>query len=98
MNKHRPWKQGEDGFSIYVEDARGHVIADVRGPDPILGEGLAGNMARHRARAALMATAPELRAALFWLVAHCRRNQFKLPTAIEELALGALKKSDGEAS
>lgn len=60
MSKHLPWKQGEDGFSIYVEDSRGHVIADVRAPDPIVGEGVEQNMVRHRDRARIFASAPEI--------------------------------------
>lgn len=60
----RTLRQGEDGLSIYVEDDRGYVVADVRMPDPIPGEGVVENMRRHRALASCFAAAPEMLEAL----------------------------------
>lgn len=56
MSKHTPWKQAEDEFSIFVENSRGEIIADVRP--------LEMNMEEHRQRARLFAAAPEMLGAL----------------------------------
>lgn len=62
------WRQGEDQFSIYVEDEQGRIIADVRAPRELLGEPTAELMERHRARARVMAAAPKMLKALKDLV------------------------------
>lgn len=81
MFKSTPWKQGEDGFGVYVEDTRGHVIADVRMPEPEPGEKAEQNMERHRARARVMAVSPELLEALKQAVEDC-------PCSVKERASG----------
>jgi hypothetical protein len=60
----KPWKQGEDEFSIYVEDADGHIVADVREPPAGSEQTIVERMRLHRERAQLIAAAPEMLVAL----------------------------------
>lgn len=52
MSNPTPWKQAEDSFSIFIEDANGRIIADVRPCNM--------SMEDHRARAKVLAAAPEM--------------------------------------
>lgn len=58
------WRLGEDQFSIYVENDRGSIVADVREPTPIPPFTVQSRMDAHRARARLIAAAPDLLEAL----------------------------------
>jgi hypothetical protein len=60
MINHTPWKQAEDGFSIYIQDSQGDIIADVRASGLTLGLCTSQAMDEHRKRAKLMAAAPEM--------------------------------------
>lgn len=60
MSNPDSWKQAEDSFSIYVEDERGEIIADVRNPMEDMRIPLQERMESHRARARLLAAAPDL--------------------------------------
>lgn len=55
----KTWNAAEDEFSIYVEDADGNIVADVREPAAPAGSTVEQRMELHRARARLLAIGPE---------------------------------------
>lgn len=73
------WKQGEDDFSIYIEDSDGNIIADVRPPRPPVPATIDDAMEHHRRRARLIAASPELLAKLAQVVAEVRQLDGTLP-------------------
>jgi hypothetical protein len=82
MSNPIPWKQAEDAFSIFVEDANGKIIADVR-PHAM-------GMEEHRARANLLAAAPEMLEALHSL------DWGVLTAAQIKLVQAAIEKAEGK--
>lgn len=80
------WKQGEDGFSIYVEDAGGRIIADVRAPHPPVPANVEDAMEHHRRRARLLAAAPELLSALEGVLAVADRKTQEFDAARAAIA------------
>ena len=65
MSMSTHWRQAEDQFSIFVEDSTGTIVADVRPPKNIvIPTGVTEAMNEHRARARLIAAAPDMLEAL----------------------------------
>lgn len=60
VSKFADWRQGEDEFSIYIEDSDGHIIADVREPEENGYLPVEERMELHRKRARLLAASDKL--------------------------------------
>lgn len=93
MIGHTPWKASQDEFSIFVEDAEGRIVADVR-PNGM-------TMAGHQAQAHLIAAAPELLEALKHLCGFIDREgpaskEWKAITEWCERGNAAIAKAEGK--